>query len=65
MRPRTYFLATKVIDGFFYALSIKGKLYCWDMITGKMIETNAPMYKDLADYEVYQWDKEKTQDLVY
>jgi len=39
MRPRTYFLATKAIDGFFYALSIKGKLYGWDMITGKMIET--------------------------
>jgi hypothetical protein len=35
------------------------------MITGKMIETNAPMYKELADYEVYQWDKEKKVDLVY
>ena len=62
MKPRSNFLATRVIDGNFYALSVKGKLYGWDMITGKMIPTYAPVNKNLAEYEVYQWDKEKKID---
>lgn len=53
MKPRHNFLATKIIDGNFYALSVKGKLYGWDMITGKMIPTSAPVYKELSEYEVY------------
>lgn len=65
MKPRNNFLATRIIDGNFYALSVKGKLYGWDMITGKMIQTNAPVYKNLSEYEIYAWDKDKTIDKVY
>jgi len=65
MKPRFVFLATKIIDGKFYALTFKGVLFGWDMITGKMIKTTAPIYKDLSSYEIYQWDKAKVVDLVY
>jgi hypothetical protein len=35
MKDRSTFLATRVIDGKFIALSNKGKLSSWDMINGK------------------------------
>jgi hypothetical protein len=35
MKPREHYLATRVKDGKLIALSDKGNLYAWDMITGK------------------------------
>ena len=37
MKKRQDYISTKVIDGKFIALSNKGKLYSWDLITGKPI----------------------------
>jgi len=37
MKKRQDFIATRVIDGKFLALSNKGKLYSWDLITGKLL----------------------------
>jgi hypothetical protein len=48
MKNRKEFLATKVVDGKFIALSNKGKLYTWDFITGKLLadlNKGAPSYK--------------------
>lgn len=52
MKERNSYLATKVIDGRFIALSNKGKLYSWDLITGKLIvnEKTASSYKQFRDY---------------
>ena len=69
MKERNTYLASRVVDGRFIALSNKGKLYSWDLITGKLIvdSDKAPSFKQYKDYEVYTWtdeDEEKT-DTVY
>jgi hypothetical protein len=57
------------MGGRFVALSNKGKLYSWDVITGKPIadDVKAPSYKQYKDFEIYTWkdaDTEK-EDTVY
>ena len=69
MKDRNTFIATRVIDGKFVALSNKGKIYSWDMITGKLLidQNKIPSYKLYKDYELYTWtdeDEDKT-DTVY
>ena len=61
MKPRQDFMATKLIAGKFYCLSVKGKLYSWDLMTGKPIPVNIQK-KELSQYEVYAWSEE---DLTY
>jgi hypothetical protein len=74
MKPRKNYIATRIVDGKFVALSNKGKLYAWDMITGKQLvdpttlgltkeqkvekDKNNP-YKAYKDYEVYEWKDEE------
>jgi hypothetical protein len=69
MKERNSFLATKVIDGKFVALSDKGKLYSWDLITGKLFvdEKHAPKFKQYKDFEIYKWidEDEEKEDNVY
>lgn len=49
-------MATRVVNGRFVALSNKGKLYNWDIVTGKFnIDTVAPSYKQYKDFETYAW----------
>ena len=62
MKPRAEYLATKVYDGKFLALSAKGKLYTWDLLTGKPLQNKFFQDKSFRDYEVYQWGDE---DQVY
>ena len=37
MKKRQDYIASRVIDGKFIALSNKGKVYSWDLITGKLL----------------------------
>jgi hypothetical protein len=58
MKDRKNYLATKVMNGRFIALSKKGKIYIWDQITGllmreEMIEL--PKYKEFTNFELYTW----------
>ena len=54
MKKREHYIATKVIDGKLIGLSDKGKLYTWDMITGKVfLDNKANSYKEYKGYEVY------------
>lgn len=71
MKNRNTFLATRVVDGRFIGLGNKGKLYSWDLITGKLlpskeapritcpgkqiVEPNAYDLKKYKDYELYTW----------
>ena len=47
MKKRQDYIASRVIDGKFIALSNKGKLYSWDLITGKLLldQGNARSFK--------------------
>lgn len=68
MKERSHFLATRVYEGKFVALSSKGKLYAWDMITGKLLDNdNAIAYKHLKDFELYTWQdlNEDKRDTIY
>lgn len=68
MKERSSFIASRVIEGKFVALSNKGKLYAWDMITGKLLDNNrASTYKHLKDFELYTWVDEDAdkRDTVY
>lgn len=58
MKDRSQYLATKVIDGRFIALTTKGKLYSWDQITGLLMKDEQhtfPRYKELKNFEIYTW----------
>jgi ABC-type uncharacterized transport system ATPase subunit len=47
-------------------LNKKGKLTCWDMVTGKPLPNNgAKLYTELKDYEIYTWKEEDIKDQVY
>jgi hypothetical protein len=64
MKNRENYLATNVVDGMFIALSDKGKLQAWDMITGKKLPPalgeKYPSFKIYKDFEVYAWvDKDE------
>ena len=61
MKPRTEFLSSRIISGKLYALSIKGKLSTWDLLTGKPIPI-VQQKKDLSQYEIYAWGEE---DMTY
>jgi hypothetical protein len=68
MKKRENYIVTKVIKGKFVALSNKGKLYAWDLITGKLVLGNkANVYKQYKDYDIYCWMDvdEDCEDLVY
>ena len=69
MKDRINYIATRVIEGRFIALSNKGKLYSWDLITGKLITDSghAPSFKQYKDFEIYAWkdDDEDFVDTVY
>jgi hypothetical protein len=58
MKPRNEYLATNVINGKFIAMSSKGKLSSWDIVTGKKFP-GGTSYKHYSRFEVYAWnDKE-------
>lgn len=62
MKERNSYIATRVIGGRFIALTNKGKLYSWDMITGKLlvddIRQDKGQFKIYKDYELYTWEDE-------
>lgn len=58
MKQKTEYLATKVIDGLIITLSLKGKLYTWDLLSGKPLQNKAVSDKSFRDYEVYRWGDE-------
>ena len=69
MKKRENFIATRIIDGIFIALSNKGKLYSWDLITGKLRPNlaNSKIFNEYKEYEIYTWtdDDLKITDNVY
>jgi hypothetical protein len=68
MKERSNYIATRMVNGRFVALSNKGKLYNWDTVTGKLnIDVVAPNYKQYKDFETYAWNDEDEDvvDTVY
>ncbi len=59
MKPRSEYLATRVFDGKFLALSQKGKLYVWDLLTGKPLQNKFFSDKTFIEQEVYRWGDEE------
>jgi hypothetical protein len=54
MGKRSSYLATKVIKDKFIALDYKNYLFCWSIVTGKLLEvTRLPPYQDFSEYKVY------------
>ena len=54
MSNREDYLATKVVNDKFIALDIENTIYCWSVVTGKLL-SNYPLSddKDYSGFEIF------------
>ena len=54
MNDRENYLATKVINDKFLALDKDNQIYCWSVVTGKLLSTYPiPDNMDYSEFEVF------------
>jgi hypothetical protein len=66
MDSRDSYLATKVIKDKFIALSKSNELYCWNVVTGKLLCVNKLCNgKDYSNFQVFKNMKGDSEDHTY
>lgn len=66
MDSRDSYLATKVIKDKFIALGKNNDLYCWNVVTGKLLCVNKIANgKDYSSFSVFKNTKDESEDHTY
>jgi hypothetical protein len=54
MGKKSKYLCTKRIKQKFIALDNKNQLFCWSIVTGKLISTHRlPVYRNYSDFKIF------------
>jgi hypothetical protein len=59
MGVRESYLATKTIKDKFIALDMRNQLFCWSVVTGKLLSVKKlPFLQDYSNYRIFECIKE-------